>query len=149
MALDLGNDGDQDIFCVLGGAFEGDVFGDALFLNPYGNEKSWITLRLAGTRSNRSAIGAKVKIVSKNAAGKAQTVYHWVATGGSFGGNSLQLEIGLNDATLIQSIEITWPNLVLTKQVFENLEVNKVIKVTEGKAAVEYLEEAAFSLSNK
>ncbi|MFT5748620.1 MAG: hypothetical protein ACI920_004017, partial [Saprospiraceae bacterium] len=41
MALDLGNDGDQDIFCVLGGAFEGDVFGDALFLNPYGNEKSW------------------------------------------------------------------------------------------------------------
>src|SRR5690606_18429833 len=48
---DFDNDGDQDIFHVLGGAFEGDVYGDAFFENPVGNKKNWVTLILEGTES--------------------------------------------------------------------------------------------------
>ena len=143
---DLDNDGDQDIFCVLGGAFQGDVFGDALFINPYGNKKNWVTLRLEGTMSNRSAVGAKVEITTENNAGKTANFYHWISTGGSFGGNSLQLEIGLNDATKIKTVKITWPNSDLTVQTFENLEINRVIKIKEGTTTVTYVEEKAFEL---
>jgi hypothetical protein len=122
------------------------VFGDALFLNPYGNKNSWITLRLEGTESNRAAIGAKIKVVTQNKAGKKATYYHWVSTGGSFGGNSLQLEMGLNDAINITSLEITWPNANLTTQLFENLEVNKVVKIKEGEEIVSYIDEQSFEL---
>ena len=48
---DFDNDGDQDIFHVLGGAYEGDVFTDAFFENPIGNKKE---LDHFGTRRNNS-----------------------------------------------------------------------------------------------
>ncbi len=53
---DLDNDGDQDVYAVIGGAFSGDVYPNALFENP-GHGNRWITLRLEGTTANRSAIG--------------------------------------------------------------------------------------------
>src|SRR5262249_38766456 len=58
---DVDGDGDEDIYLVVGGEFPGDGFLDALFINP-GNGNHWITLRLTGTRSNRSAIGARVTV---------------------------------------------------------------------------------------
>ncbi|MGH9630613.1 MAG: FG-GAP repeat domain-containing protein, partial [Bryobacteraceae bacterium] len=51
---DLDNDGDQDVYAVMGGAFPGDAFRNVLFANP-GHGNSWITLDLIGTRSNRDA----------------------------------------------------------------------------------------------
>ena len=58
---DLDNDGDQDVFQELGGWYAGDGYGNALFENPgFGNR--WITIQLVGTRSNRSAIGARIRI---------------------------------------------------------------------------------------
>ena len=56
---DLDNDGDQDLHVTMGGFFSGDVFPNAMFLNP-GHGNRWITLRLEGTRSNRAAIGARI-----------------------------------------------------------------------------------------
>lgn len=132
---DFDNDGDQDVFCVLGGAYEGDIFEDAFFLNPLNQEKSWVTLRLEGQKSNKSAIGAKVKIITENKEGQTQTIYRWVGTGGSFGGNSLQLEVGLNDAVKIKQVDITWPTRIKNQQSLTNLEINKVIKIIEGKEA--------------
>lgn len=104
---DLDNDGDQDIYTVIGGAYEGDIFGNALFENP-GHGNHWITLQLIGTTSNRSAIGARVKVVIDTPTGE-RAIHRVVGTGGSFGASSLQLEIGLGDATAIQSIEVYWP----------------------------------------
>jgi len=129
---DIDNDGDQDIFCVLGGAYTGDVFGDALFLNPGENDNNWITLQLEGTTSNRSAIGTRVRLVTELANGKTQEIYRWVNTGGSFGGNSLQLEIGVGNAEKIQLMEVTWPNAEQTKAVLRNLPVNYFLKLKEG-----------------
>ena len=144
---DLDNDGDQDVFCVLGGAYEGDIYGDALFLNPYGNKKNWVTLQLEGTTSNKMAIGARVKVVTQKANGQENSIYKTVSTGGSFGGNSLQLEIGLDDAKLIKSIEVTWPNKAQTKTIVKNIAINKFYKLVEGTSQLEELNRSAFSLN--
>jgi len=104
---DLDNDGDQDVFIVLGGAYPGDRARSALFLNP-GNKNHWLKLKLEGTRSNRAAIGARIK-VSVSTPGGARCVYKTVNSGGSFGSSPLRQEIGLEDATAITSVEVFWP----------------------------------------
>ena len=142
---DFDNDGDQDIFAVIGGAFEGDIFGDAFFLNPIGQDKSWINLRLTGTQSNRCAIGARVKVTTTDPAGQQRSIYQTVSTGSSFGGNSLQLEIGLDNAVRINSIEVKWPNPTHSIQTFENVQLNKFVLLTEGKPQVEYLKRKRFN----
>ncbi len=141
---DLDNDGDQDIFHVLGGAYEGDVYGNALFENPIGNKKSWVTLLLEGTKSNRSAIGARIKITTRQKNGKDQVFYLVVSTGGSFGSSSLQQEAGLNEAVSIKEIEIKWPNAVQSVDVYKNIKINRFVKITEGNINFEYLERPAF-----
>jgi hypothetical protein len=142
---DFDNDGDQDIFAVMGGALEGDVYSDAFFLNPVGNLKSWVTLKLEGTTANKAAIGARVKVVTVNSNGRERAIYNTVSTGSSFGGNSLQLEIGLDDAVKIKFCEIRWPNRQGTIQVFENLEINKSYKLVEGRNAPEVLNLKTFA----
>ncbi|MDB4727975.1 CRTAC1 family protein [Saprospiraceae bacterium] len=144
---DFDNDGDEDIFCVLGGAYEGDVFGDALFLNPIGQEKSWVTLILEGTESNRSAIGARVKITALAENGQEIIFYRTVSTGSSFGANSLQLETGLGDAIQIKEVTVQWPNQQNTTEVFENIEINKVLKLKEGSGQAINIERKRFSFS--
>jgi hypothetical protein len=104
---DLDNDGDQDVFMVLGGAYPGDRARSALFLNP-GNQNHWLKLKLEGTRSNRAAIGARIKVNVTTAAG-ARSIYKTVNSGGSFGSSPLRQEIGLGDARAIASVEVFWP----------------------------------------
>jgi FG-GAP-like repeat/ASPIC and UnbV len=105
---DIDGDGDQDVFAVMGGAYSGDGFQSALFLNP-GHGRHGLTLRLRGTTANRCAIGAKVRVHVLQPDGSERDVYADVGTGGSFGSQSLQAEIGLGDATAVQWIEVRWP----------------------------------------
>jgi hypothetical protein len=126
---DIDNDGDQDIYETFGGAYIGDSYHNALFLNP-GNRNHWITLRLEGVQSNRSAIGARIRVQLATNAG-SRDVYATVGTGGTFGGNSLQQEIGLGDATAIQQIEIHWPT-TNTTQAFRDVTMDRIVKVREG-----------------
>jgi hypothetical protein len=58
---DLDNDGDQDIFQQMGGAYPGDAYPSVLYENP-GHGNRWVTLILEGSTSNRSAIGTRVKV---------------------------------------------------------------------------------------
>lgn len=106
---DIDNDGDQDIYAVMGGAYEGDFAQNVLFENP-GNTNAWIRLTLQGTNSNRLAIGAKVEVVVRNKLNEVQSIWRTVSSGASFGANSLPLEIGLGQAQAIEQIKITWPS---------------------------------------
>ncbi len=142
---DFDNDGDQDIFHVLGGAYEGDIFGDALFENPGGTKNNWTTLLLKGNGANKSAIGARVKLVCTNKDGSEKTFYHVVSTGGSFGSNSLQLEIGLGKAAKIKTIEIQWPMNPIETEVYQDIEVNRFIRIEQGAPEVIYEERKQFS----
>jgi len=125
---DRDNDGDQDIFCVSGGFYQGDTAYSMLFENP-GFSNSWITLKLEGTTSNRSAIGAKIKVSVQG-----RDIYRVVGTGGSGGSASLQEEIGLGKASGKAKVEITWPGG--NRQQFDAVPLNKVIMIKEGNNAI-------------
>lgn len=127
---DLDNDGDSDIFIEVGGAYSGDAFNNALYLNPGQNNNRWIKMKLEGTDSNRSAIGAKIKVSFKEN-GVSRSVYRIVNSGGSFGASALRMEIGVGQATIIDQIEITWPKSQ-KKKVFKNVQPNQFIKIIEG-----------------
>lgn len=140
---DLDHDGDQDIHAVMGGAFQGDVFHNVLFENP-GHDNHWITLRLEGTRSNRSAIGARLRLTVARG-DTTRTIHRTVSTGGSFGASSLQQEIGLGRADALRSIAIMWPSG--TEQRFTDVAMNQIIHVREGADSVRPVEIEAFTLA--
>ena len=130
---DLDNDGDQDIFEVMGGWFTGDGYQNVLYENP-GHGNRWITISLIGTESNRMGMGARVRVRVATPNG-SRDIYRQVSTGGSFGASTLQQEIGLGDATSIEVIEVTWPASDTT-QLFRDAATDQVmdqfVQITEG-----------------
>lgn len=89
-------------------------------------EGHWITLRLEGVRSNRSAIGARVRL---SAGAMIQTAE--VRSGGSYlSQNDLRLHFGLGMETRVSRLEIAWPSGV--RQIETDLEVDRVTTIREG-----------------
>jgi hypothetical protein len=125
---DLDNDGDQDVYIVMGGAYSGDNYRNALFLNP-GHGHRWITLKLEGRRSNRAAIGARIRVVVATAEGE-RSIYRTVGSGASFGASPLRQEVGLGDARAIRRVEIHWPVTRVT-QTIEGLEMDAFYTIRE------------------
>jgi len=128
---DLDNDGDQDVYAVIGGAYSGDNYRNSLFLNP-GTTNHWVKFKLEGTRSNRAAIGARIKVMVSTPSGP-RDIYKTVNSGGSFGSNPLRQEFGLANATAITGVEVTWPASGLVQK-FSNLEMQHAYRIREGDA---------------
>ncbi|MEP6621493.1 MAG: CRTAC1 family protein [bacterium] len=129
---DFDRDGDEDIFMVMGGAYQGDVFTSALFENPGWKGRNWITLELEGRTANRSAIGARVEIVVADSSGVERTLHRTIGTGGSFGSGSLQLHVGLGAATTVRRLNITWPDAARSKASYSNLAVRQTYRIVQG-----------------
>jgi hypothetical protein len=127
---DIDNDGDQEVYAVMGGAYSGDTYWNALFQNP-GSGNRWITLRLEGVESNRSAIGARLRLVVETEGGAERILHATVGATGSFGSSSLQQEIGLGKARSLRAVEVTWPRTGKV-QVFRNLALDRVFRLREG-----------------
>ena len=126
---DFDHDGDQDVFSNMGGSFAGDAFANVFFENP-GSGNHWIVVKLIGMESNRSAIGARIEAqIIEN--GEPRSVYKWVNSGGSFGANPLRQQIGLGQATQIESLSVFWPTTGKTQR-FENVAVDQFLEITEG-----------------
>lgn len=133
---DLDQDGDRDIYAVMGGAVEGDAFPNALFENPGPSPaNAWVTLELEGRTANRSAIGARIAVTVEDRSGARRTVHATVSTGGSFGASSLRQEMGLGAAVRIVELRITWPNRARSVDVHVNLVPNRHYHVVEGMSA--------------
>lgn len=105
---DIDNDGDQDIFAQMGGAYPGDQAANALYQNPTENQH-WLRLLLVGKTSNRSALGAHIAVTVTTADQQTRTIHRWVGSGGSFGAGPLRQEIGLGDADKLIDVKVTWP----------------------------------------
>ncbi|MEM6785612.1 MAG: CRTAC1 family protein [Bacteroidota bacterium] len=138
---DLDRDGDEDVYAVMGGAVEGDVFPNALFENP-GFGQAHVTLMLEGDPapdegqgSNRSAIGARLRLTVADARGTERTLTRTVSTGGSFGANALQQTIGLGDAARIVALEVTWPDAAGTVQAYDALDLDASYRLVQGQPA--------------
>ena len=128
---DLDNDGDQDIFEQMGGAFPGDGYSNVLYENP-GFGTHFVTIKLVGVHSNRSAVGARIhaKVVEN---GGQRSIYKHVNSGGSFGANPLRQTIGLGKAEKIEKLEIFWHTTGLTQR-FQDVPIDQYIQIVEGEA---------------
>ena len=127
---DLDNDGDEDIFENLGGAVPGDKYNSVLFSNPGQANNNWIAVKLVGSKSNRAAIGAKIKLTLKGLGAETGIRYREVSSGGSFGASPLMQHIGIGNATRIDSVEVMWPASG-TRQEFKNVLPNQFIQIKE------------------
>ena len=126
---DLENNGNEDIIAEVGGATPGDSHATRVFENP-GHGNDWINLKLVGTKSNRSAIGARIKVTVENKGQGTRSIYRTVGSGGSFGGSPLQQHIGLGKDARIVDLEIWWP-ASNTRQHFANVDKNQFLQIKE------------------
>jgi hypothetical protein len=116
---DFDHDGDLDILMTTNN-------GPAcLYRNDGGNRNNWICVRLNGTKSNRSGLGAVVR--AESASGKQWNI---VRSGGSYCSQSdLALTFGLGRDPRVTSLSVEWPSG--TKQVFTDLAVNHFFMIDE------------------
>jgi hypothetical protein len=118
---DIDHDGDLDLLISTN---HGPAY---LFRNDGGNRNNWLSVRAVGTRSNRSAIGAVVRVQS--ASGKQ---WNTVRSGSSYCSQSdLALTFGLGSDTRVSLLEIDWPSG--EKQRFSDLAVNALLTIEEGR----------------
>ncbi len=135
---DWDRDGDADVFLESGGAVPGDQAHNVLFQNP-GNSNHWVTIKLVGTRTNRAALGVKIRV---DLPGPDRTVvsrHRTVSAGSSFGGNPLACTVGLGRAEKILAVEIYWPTS-RTRQTFRDVPLDHSIEITEGRQAYRVLD---------
>ena len=128
---DLDSDGDQDVFIQLGGFYVIDKFTNALYENP-GTENHWLGVKLIGTASNITGVGAMIKVSTKTQNGKDEVFYKHINSGGSFGSSSLEQIIGLGQAKEITRLEIRWP-IKRPNQVFTKVPLDKFLLIVEDK----------------
>jgi hypothetical protein len=99
-------------------------------LKNTGPRQNAVQIALTGTRSNRSAVGARCEIV---AGGRRQIGE--VASGGSyFSQNSMTLHFGLGKVEKIDSLQIRWPSGAVQK--WTDLTPNRTLRIIEGKQEI-------------
>jgi hypothetical protein len=121
---DLFNDGNMDVVV-------GDLDGGPMVLRNHGVPgRHWVSFELAGTKSNRLALNARIKIV---AGGMTQT--DEIHSGGSYlSQNDLRLHFGLGSAAKIERVEIHWPSGKV--EILTNLAADQFYWVLEGQGIV-------------
>jgi hypothetical protein len=139
---DINNDGEEDVFEEMGGAYPGDNYPSVLYENPgHGNHS--VTLELEGTQTNRAAFGARLRLTIREA-GKARNIYRTVGYGSSFGGNPLRQHIGVGKAAKIDEIKVFWPTSGLT-QTFRDVAVDRAFHIREGESRLVPVQYKRFS----
>lgn len=128
VAADYDRDGDQDVFV------SGVVASAALFRNDNGsNGNHWLNVQLAGTASNRSAIGAVVRAKATIDGSPQWQRRDLQSQTGSPGMSHLRAAFGLGDATVVDSLVIEWP--LSPAQVLTAVAADQFLAVTEGAAS--------------
>jgi hypothetical protein len=117
---DFDNDGRLDLFVTNANA------EPYLYHNILPTGAHWVEFQLEGTRSNRMAVGAQVRITNHG-----QTRLSFVNGGNGFGAQStMRVHFGLAEATSIERVEVRWPSGL--KQEFANLAADRIYKLVEG-----------------
>jgi hypothetical protein len=126
---DLNNSGHEDILTSMGGATPGDAHAFRVFKNP-GNDSDWINIKLVGVKTNRAALGARIKITVQDKGQATRSIYRTVSSGGSFGASPLAQHIGLGKSVRILTLEVSWP-VSKTSQTFSEVSPNQFIQISE------------------
>jgi len=116
---DNDSDGDVDIFVVNNHA------PPTLLRNEGGNRNGWLHIELVGTDGNRNAIGAKIQLKTAD-----RTQIREVYAGESYmSSNSFVVEFGVGNATMIETLQVTWLNG--ETQVLHNISRNQQVRVKQ------------------
>ena len=122
---DFDNDGDVDVVV-------NNLDGPPSVLrNDGGNRNNWIMIKCVGTRSNRSAIGTRVKVTS----GGHSQIDEVMSASGYYSQNDLRLHFGLGRATQADVVDLTWPSGL--KESFRNLPANHLFVLQETKGILD------------
>jgi hypothetical protein len=127
---DYDNDGDLDLFVANGLWHSTPLPPEPGFLyRNDGGTNHWLVLRLVGTASNRSAIGAKVRALA-TIRGRTSWQLREISGGSGYcSQNDLRAHFGLGDATVVATIRIEWPSGIV--QELSDLPANQFLTITE------------------
>jgi enediyne biosynthesis protein E4 len=99
----------------------------SLLHNVGGNKQNWIKLKLVGTKCNRTAIGARARVITGKHAQMAE-----VQSGASvMSQNDLRLHFGLGASAVVDAIEVKWPTTQKVER-FEKVKANQILTIREG-----------------
>jgi hypothetical protein len=117
---DFDNDGDVDVVIINMNE------PPSLLRNDCPAKNDWLKIKCIGTKSNRSAIGSRVRVVTGRHAQISE-----VMSGSSYiSQNDLRLHFGLGQAKQVDLVEVRWP-LGLVES-FKNVDANQLIVLQEG-----------------
>lgn len=114
---DYNNDGASDIY-VSG------LSASALLKNN-NTQNNWLKIKLQGTQSNRSALGARIEITVGSVKQSRQIIDNLAV----FGQSSLIANFGLGNATVVNSVKIFWPSGI--EMTLTNVAANKMLTIIE------------------
>jgi hypothetical protein len=96
-----------------------------ILLNETSTSNHWIAFKLVGTKSNRDAIGAQVRISTSNG-----NQFATVSTASSYQSSSdKRVHFGLGTADSVREVEIRWPSGI--RQLINNQRADRIVLVTE------------------
>lgn len=131
---DYNNDGWLDVILANN---QNEAQTNSVFKNT-GSGNNWTKIRLTGTISNRSAIGAVIKL-SADIDDKSITQTRKVESASGYcSQNSLSVHFGLRHAAIIKNVEIRWPSGLVEN--FENLSINAINNLVEGTGNMKIIE---------
>jgi len=126
---DFDNDGDVDVLIM--NMNEPPLLLRNEYINSQRRERNnWLEVRLVGTKSNRSAIGARVQVKSfphlQTQEVTSQSSY--------YSHNDLRLHFGLGSSSQAVQVEIRWPNG--QTETVKDIAVNQIVSIKEGNGVV-------------
>jgi hypothetical protein len=125
---DYDNDGFEDL-AVATVAFNGIDTNDLLYHND-GNDNHWITIKLNGTTTNKSAIGTKIRVKATINGNVVWQMREISAQSSYCSQNDLRAHFGFGNATIIETIIVEWLSGV--QETYSNIPVDQFISITQG-----------------
>ena len=99
----------------------------SLLHNVGGNKQNWIKLKLVGTKCNRTAIGARARVI----VGKHIQIAEVQSGASVMSQNDLRLHFGLGESKVVDAIEVKWPTTQKVER-FEKVKANQILTIREG-----------------
>jgi hypothetical protein len=103
--------------------------------------RSWVKIRLVGTKSNRTGIGARIKVTAQTATGNRDQgsgisgslltqIEEVKSCNGYYSASDLRIHFGLGEAKKVDQVEIRWPSGAV--DTLKNLDTNRLYVIEEG-----------------
>ena len=122
---DYDNDGDMDALILNMNDLP------SLLRNDGGNKQNWIKLKLVGTKCNRTAIGARVRVFT----GKHIQMDEVHSGASVMSQSDLRLHFGLGKLETVDAIEVKWPTTQKIER-FTRVKANQILTIREGAGIV-------------